>query len=852
MTGHRYPLEVQPVIPEALLRLDELAGNLLYSWNRKVRGLFHQIDPELWEACQHNPKVFLRRVAQWRLDELAGDRNFLQDYREVLHGYDAYLEETAPYANIVEGIDAKRDLIAYFCMEYGLHESLRIYSGGLGVLAGDHCKAASDLGLPFVAMGLMYRQGYFDQTISREGVQQTHYRPADFRDLPVSRVTAEDGSILTVALPFPGRTVQVSAWRAEIGHVRLYLLDTDLEENEPADRTITYQLYGGGTGDRMAQDMVLGIGGTRMLRALGIKPSIWHINEGHGAFLILERCREAVQAGLDFDSALELVAAATVFTTHTPVPAGHDLFPRELMTSHFTTFVRDLGIPINKLLPLGASPENSQHFNMTALALRGSRHHNGVSRIHRGVASKMECYVWPQIDPEDNPITFVSNGVHVGTFLAREWANLFDARYQGWRNQLLNPAFWEESIAAIPDHRFWSLRQSLKSEMLESVRGILERQYRRNQHGRARLEVMHEALAPDKTRTLVLGFARRFATYKRALLLFQDPARLAALLNNPKRPVIVLFAGKAHPQDGPGQALIRQVNEFAAQPDFLGRVFFIEDYDLSLARKLVTGTDVWLNTPEYPLEASGSSGQKAAINGGLNLSVLDGWWAEGYNGENGWAIQPHGTDVDGGTRDRLEGSELLEILENEVIPCYFDRGPSGLSETWVRMSKNAMMSVLPRFSAHRMVTDYVRHLYVPAARISAELGTGNGVAARELATWKTAVRERWPGVQMRWLEAPPSAVNTNEPAHLRVAARLNELTPDDVRIECLLQTGDPRREEEDESVYAFHPEERIGEETVFALDLLPPENGLMHFRVHAFPWHAHLGHPLELGLRIWL
>lgn len=851
MSGTRYSLEVRPVIPEALKRLRDLAGNLLYSWDRTVRGLFHQIDPTLWDACKHDPEVFLRRVSQGRLDELAEDRNFLQDYREAVAQFEAYLEETDPRFTRIEGLDTSQDLIAYFCMEYGLHESLRLYSGGLGVLAGDHCKAASDLGLPFVAVGLMYRQGYFDQTIAANGSQQIHYNPSDLRDLPIVPVTDVDGDELRIELAFPGRQVQVRAWCVDIGHVKLYLLDTDVPENAPADRTITYQLYGGDRVERIEQEIVLGIGGVRVLRALGLSPNIWHVNEGHPAFLVLERCRELVLGGLDFDSAFEQVAAATVFTTHTPVPAGHDLFSRDLMSRYFQRFLSELSIPLSKLLNLGDSPQGGD-FNMTALAMRGSRFQNGVSRMHGRTASEMESYVWPQVDACDNPVGYVSNGVHVPTFLAREWANLFDARYAGWRNHLLDADFWQESIEAIPNHRFWSLRQSLKSEMLEAVVEILDRQYRRNQHGRARIAAMHAALAPDNTHTLVIGFARRFATYKRATLLFDDPPRLASLLNQPGRPVVLLFAGKAHPQDGPGQALIQRINEFAARPEFMGKIFFVEGYDLALARKLVTGTDVWLNTPQYPLEASGTSGQKAAINGSLNLSVLDGWWAEGFDGNNGWAIQPHDTVLDPGLRDHLEAQELLHLLETEVLPKYFDRGPSGYPERWVEMSKASVMSILPRFSAHRMIMDYVRQSYLPAIRAGRELATSDSEMAKVLASWKAHVRDHWAGVSLRWLQPPPSSLTTGEPVHLIVAAKLNELSADDLRIECLLQNGDPRNGGTVDSAYRFLAGEAAGGETRFELQFTPPANGLLHFRIHAFPWHSLLGHPYELGLRIWL
>ena len=851
MTGRQYPLEVQPVVPQALGRLEELANNLLYSWDRRVRGLYYHLDPALWEQCHHNPKVFLRRVSQQRLDERARDPDYLRDYAEALQHYDAYFKATEQCYCAIDGIRAECDVVAYFCMEYGLHESLRLYSGGLGVLAGDHCKAASDLGLPFVAVGLMYRQGYFGQTIGADGTQQVHFQPMELADLPIHLATDAAGQEIRIGLQFPGRTVQVQAWRVDVGQVRLYLLDTDIETNTAADRAITFQLYGGDRANRIAQELVLGLAGVRLLRVLGVQPAVWHINEGHAGFLVLERCREAVAAGLDFEAALEQVAAATVFTTHTPVPAGHDLFGHELVTAHCHGLAAELGLPLEKLLALGGSPQDGHEFNMTALSLRGSRMHNGVSAIHGRVASRMEAYIWPQIEPDDNPLQHISNGVHVPTYLAREWCNLFDARHPDWFRKLTDPDFWRDEINAIPDNRFWNLRQALKSEMLDGVRELLLRQYQRNQFGRARIDAMRAALAPENTRPLVIGFARRFATYKRALLLFHDRERLARMLSDPERPVIVLFAGKAHPQDAPGQEMIWQINALAAQPEFLGRLFFIEDYDLALARKLVTGTDVWLNTPQYPLEASGTSGQKAAINGVLNLSVLDGWWAEAFDGTNGWAIPPHDEQADPALRDRLEAEDLLDILERDVIPLYFDHGPQGFTERWVWMSKGAMRSILPRFSAHRMVMEYASHVYVPAIRDGRRITAD---AARTLARWKAAVRSHWSGVSLRWHSPPPAAVRTGQEVTLSVAAQLDGLSAADVRLECLLDGESDAAGEPVRVVHTFAVSGRDSGtgETLFTARFMPPDHGLHHFRVQLYPHHELLSHPFEVGLRLWL
>ena len=468
MSGTRFTLEVQPRIPARLTRINELTNDLLYSWDRQVRGLFFRLDHELWEATRHNPKVFMRRVSQHRLEEAIEDRIFMEDYNRVLSVYDTYHQEPLR-SDVPALLDTQSDLIAYFCAEFGFHESFPIYSGGLGILAGDHCKAASDLGLPFVAVGLLYRQGYFTQTIDGQGHQVAHYNPTDFANLPVASALDAAGKEVHVEVSLPGRTVMLKVWRAKAGHISLILLDSDLPENTGEDRRITYQLYGGDVNTRIQQEIVLGIGGVRALGALGLRPTVWHINEGHAAFQVLERCRRHVHAGMDFDSALELVAAGTVFTTHTPVAAGHDIFDPHLFGTYFEPYAKDLGVPLDRIKELGVSPSNHGGFNMTALALRGSRRHNGVSRIHGGVAARMEGYIWPQVPHAENPIGHVTNGVHVPTFLAREWVNLFDMRFdREWRNALLNEEYWQR-IDDIPDQSYWSVRQTLKAELLEEV-----------------------------------------------------------------------------------------------------------------------------------------------------------------------------------------------------------------------------------------------------------------------------------------------------------------------------------------------------------------------------------------------
>ena len=852
MPGTRFILEVKPRIPEPLKRLEELANDLFYSWDRQVRRLFTRLDRDVWGSCGHNPKTFLRRISQERLEEAVNDRVFMEDFQRVLSAYDTY-QQQGMHAGLEKHISADEDLIAYFCAEFGFHESLPIYSGGLGILAGDHCKAASDLCIPFIGVGILYRQGYFTQTIDEHGNQISHYTPSDFHQLPVTQSVDENGKPLLIDIDFPDRKVFLHIWEARAGHIKLYLLDSDLEENQEHDRIITHQLYGGDKTTRIQQEIVLGIGGVRALRALGIEPTVWHINEGHSAFQILERCRECVQQGLDFSQALEVIAAGTVFTTHTPVAAGHDIFDHGLISSYFRDYIHELGIDMHRFLALGASPSNHGAFNQTAFALRGSRFHNGVSRIHGGVASEMEHYIWPEVPPKENPISYVTNGVHLQTFLARDWSNLYDMRFgRAWRDELLNHDYWEQ-IEEIPDHSYWSLRQSLNTELFENVLQRALLQYRRNGCSESLMEKLTRNLAPGKSDILTVGFARRFATYKRATLLFSDPERLSRLLTDPERPVLLIFAGKAHPSDLPGQELIRTIHEFSLRPEFIGHILLLEGYDLALGRKLVSGVDVWLNTPEYPLEASGTSGQKAGMNGVINLSVLDGWWAEGYNGENGWAIAPHEPHFEADYRNHEEANELLNLLENKVIPSYYDRNSQGYSESWVKMSKASMKSCIPNFNAQRMVRDYIISSYGPASRQHRRLLENDFKGARELAEWKARVNRSWPSVKLRRTGKSADSLMAGESLKVELAASLGELSASDVVLECLVGT---ESEHEQFIVHSTLQLKSSGTSkdglALFELNLEPPLAGLQFYKLRLYPSHPLLSHPFETGHIIWL
>ena len=848
--GTTFSLEVNPKVPPQLARLEELANNLWYSWDiMPTRALFSRLDPSLWNAVGHSPKALLKRIDQQHLLDAAEDKLFIDNYNRVLQAYDSYHGEQTR-RDAAEVPLAQSELVAYFCFEFGFHESLPIYSGGLGILAGDHCKTASDMRLPFVGVGLLYRQGYFFQTIDSQGNQRATYIASDFDDLPILPVRRDDGAELRVAVEFPGRVVMAKVWRARVGNVNLYLLDTDIEENTAHDRNIAHQLYGGDRTTRIEQEIVLGIGGVRALAAMGLKPTVWHINEGHAAFLILERMRIRMREGLDFASALETVASKTVFTTHTPVPAGHDHFSTQMMLHYFQDCCDELGIPGERLLSLGMGPGASE-FNMTTLAVRGSRFHNGVSKIHGGVSAQILGNLWPQIPPEENPLIAITNGVHVPTFLSPEWADAFDHFLgYGWSRRLGDQSCWDQ-ISEVPDHVFWSTRQHLKSQLLHLVRYRLREQNTRNQGSEAHLDRLLRLCNPDNPTVLIIGFGRRFATYKRATLLFENLDWLRQLLGDAQRPVLFLFAGKAHPADVPGQDLIRRVTQVAQMQEFEGKILLIEGYDLRLSRRMVSGVDVWLNNPVYPLEASGTSGMKAAINGVVNLSVLDGWWGEGYDGTNGWAIKPSVAGTDDASRNREEARTLYEILQDHVIPLYYRRDSSGYSPEWVQLAKRSIASLMPRFNSRRMLGEYVTKCYLPAAQQGRHYTESEFEVARAIAAWKARVREAWPGVTIRRLDTPMRRIEFGDALRIEVALRLNHLHPEDLAVELLLSRSGTH--EKDERVcYRFVAQgEDAGGEHRFVLDLAPELCGRLDMRIRAYPCHESLTHPLELGLMIW-
>ncbi|MDH4189501.1 MAG: alpha-glucan family phosphorylase [Betaproteobacteria bacterium] len=853
LPGTRHTIEISPRLPRSIARLEELAENLRYSWDRATRAVFSRLHPALWDAIGHSPKTMLKCVDEDLLNAAGNDAAFMHGYARALAAYDAYFADRSPRdgAAHMPGDGP----VAYFCAEFGFHESLPIYSGGLGILAGDHCKTASDIRLPFVGVGLLYRQGYFSQSIDAAGQQHPAYHDSQFDSLPIAPALAADGDELRVEVALPGRRVQARVWYARVGHVRLYLLDTDVSGNSEHDRAITFRLYGGGSNTRIEQEMLLGIGGVRALRALGIAPAVWHINEGHAAFLVLERAREIARTGAGFDAALEAVAANTVFTTHTAVAAGHDHFPAAVVAEHFESYCREIDLPFERLLALGRTSDGGD-FNMTSLAIRGSRQQNGVSRIHARVSAELLRDLWPQIPLAESPLAHVTNGIHVPTFLAPEWHETFDRVVgAGWEKDLERED-WAARIESIPDEQFWGLRQHLKSQLLHLVRYRVREQNARNRVSEAHVDRVLRHIDPTHPDVLVIGFGRRFATYKRATLLFSNLAVLREIVSDVARPVIFMFAGKAHPADTPGQELIRRIAEISRMREFEGKVLLVEGYDLRLSRRMVSGVDVWLNNPVYPLEASGTSGMKAAINGVVNLSVLDGWWDEGYDGMNGWAIKPAALHHDPQRSDYEESRTLYEILQDQVIPLYYggdERVRLGYSPGWIRLAKRSMATILPRFNTQRMLREYIDRHYVRAAEQGRRYATDGHALAREVAAWKTRVRAAWPGVSARRVDTPPTRARFGDAIEFEVAVRLNGLAPGDVALELVLSRdyGAHLPAERRTCRFAAGESDAAGE-TRYRLRLAPDLCGPLEYRLRMLPHHPALTHPFELGLMVWI
>ena len=842
---------VIPMLPPALEPLREIVFNLWWTWEPAARRLFRHLDPELWDRTNHNPVRMLQLSRQARLVEVAEDDDFLRELKEVHDAFRKYLARPDTYGKTGKG-SALQKPIAYFSAEFGFHESIPNYSGGLGILAGDHCKSASDLDLKFVAIGLLYRHGYFKQQIDKEGVQEAVSLNQNFHHLPIREVRKGDANLL-ISVRILDREVFAKIWQLQVGRVNLYLLDTDTPENTPEDRLITAELYGGDLEMRMRQEIVLGIGGVKALSALGIDASVFHMNEGHSAFLALERIRlNVVEKQLDFYSALQVVASANVFTTHTPVPAGNDAFPREMMRRYFGDFATQLDIPFEELFSFGQTRVDPlDPFSMTILALRMSRHANGVSKLHGEVSRALWKDVWAGVPTHEVPITSITNGVHTKTWMAPEFSALYTKYLGDWEERQTEPDFWR-GVMDIPDAQLWETHQKLKLRLVDFVRERVRARRARIGESPESVRKANRILDPE---ILTIGFARRFATYKRGALLFSDKERLARLLNDTTRPVQFIFAGKSHPRDEGGKALIQQVYKFSREAGFENRIVFVEDYDTYIARRLVQGVDLWLNNPLRPLEASGTSGMKLPPNGGLNLSVLDGWWCESYNGKNGWAI---GAEIEEGSvefQSEVDAGSLYQLLENQVIPLYYAKPDGKLPLAWLQLMRESIRSVTPVFNTHRMVKEYAERLYTPAEQAYEEFARDNGKAATELSQWKAQMRKAWPQVRIDDVQvanADRQSILVGESLQVSAKVCLGTVNPEHVRVEAYHGESD-NGGVRNPAVTTLHQSERQegGGNYLYHGTVPATESGMYGFSVRVVPTHPHLMQTHELRLITW-
>jgi len=737
---------VTPQLPKEIGRIEEMANNLWWSWNTEFLKLFQEIDLDLWERIEKNPVKFLRLVSQDKIEKAAKDESFKKKYQTVVANFDGYMnsKDTWFAKNYPNN---KNDLIAYYSAEYGLDEILPIYSGGLGILSGDHLKSASDLGLPFVAVGLLYKNGYFNQKINSYGEQCSEYKNIDLYNLPILPVKNEDGSDYVVEVDLAGTPCYLKVWQINVGRIKLYLMDSDIEKNSPEFREITLRLYGGEKEMRIRQEVILGMGGTRLLRGLGLNPTVYHMNEGHSSFLTLELIHNIMdERKVSFEMAKEIATSKTVFTTHTPVPAGNDIFDIGLVERYFQRFWPKLGITREDFLKLGMKGGNSLEngFNMGILALRIAGKKNGVSKLHGEVSRELFADVWPNIAPDESPITYVTNGIHTCTWLAPNLKNLYNEYLiPYWQERIHEDIVWKK-IDNIPDGELWDAHLQRKEKLMRLVKENVTRRYLNAGMTYDQINEVVNGLNPN---ALTIGFARRFATYKRATLIFKDMARLTQILNDEKRPVQIIFAGKAHPADKDGQELIKYIHEISLKPQFKGKIFLLENFNIAISRYLISGVDVWLNNPRRPMEASGTSGEKASANGVVNFSVLDGWWAEGYDGTNGWAIGTNATYDSYEAQDKADSSSIYHILENKIIPAYYNKDSKGLSKEWVKYMKNSIKTTAGKYSTSRMLVDYVNQLYMPLVNLTNKsFATLEQVS--EYCNWKKEMRLNWDKIKI--------------------------------------------------------------------------------------------------------
>ena len=825
-------VNVKSHIPAELACLSEMARNIWWSWTPEAREMFKSLNPTLWKECGLNPVLMLERLSYETLVELSKDETVLARINSVYKMFREYMDVKP---------NAERPSVAYFCMEYGLTHVLRIYSGGLGVLAGDYLKEASDSNVDMCAVGFLYRYGYFTQSLSMDGQQIANYEASNFPNLPLERVMDENGKPLVVAVPYINYQVYAYVWKVQVGRVPLYLLDTDNELNSEFDRPITFQLYGGDWENRLKQEILLGIGGMLTLKAMGITKDVYHCNEGHAALCNLYRLTDYIKQGLTFNQAMELVRASGLYTVHTPVPAGHDYFDEGLFGKYMSGYAQQLGITWDELMDLGRiNPgDKNERFCMSTFACNTCQEVNGVSWLHGKVSQDMFSGIWKGYYPEENHVGYVTNGVHFPTWVASEWKNLYTKKFdKTFLGDQSNEKIWE-AIYNVSDETIWETRQGLKNKLIAYIREEFRQSWLKNQGDPSRVVSLMQKINPN---ALLIGFGRRFATYKRAHLLFTDLERLAKIVNNPDYPVQFLFTGKAHPHDGAGQGLIKKIIEISRRPEFLGKIIFLENYDMQLARRLVSGVDIWLNTPTRPLEASGTSGEKALMNGVVNFSVLDGWWLEGYRPGAGWALTEKRTYQNQDYQDQLDAATIYSILENEIVPLYYNKNAKGYSEGWIQVVKNSIAQIAPHYTMKRQLDDYYTKFYNKLGSRFAALSANDNAKAKEIAAWKETVAERWDAIEV------VSATNVAEldvtsGSDVKLTVVLDEKGLDDaVGVECVTIATDP---EGKEHIHAIDTLELVKKENnihTFECTSTVNNAGLFKVAFRMYPKNADLPH----------
>jgi starch phosphorylase len=844
-------------LPKSIEKLGELSYNLWFSWNPDMRDLFREIDLDLWRACARNPIEFLMRVDPLKIQKFADDPTFVDKVKKCWDRFSEYMNNQN--TTFAKNYPKMQDhLIAYFSAEYGLHESLPNYAGGLGILAGDHAKSASDLGLPFVAVGLMYQHAYFHQHIDETGNQSEVYNELDLERLPIQLVRDDHSEVILVSVPLLDREVFLKIWHAKVGRVSLYLLDTTVDQNSNEDKDIIHSLYGGSRDTRIRQEIILGIGGMRALRKMNLNPTVFHMNEGHSAFLGLERLSELMNEGLDYKTAIEFVRSTTVFTTHTPIPAGNEEFDFDMIEKYFQNMWPQLEISHDMFFDLGRNTNIHQHenFSLTVLAFNLSTLANGVSKLHGEVSRSMWQKVWPGIPPQEIPIGHITNGVHTFTWLHRKMLKLFDKEFgPEWRENIRNQNFWDK-IMDLPDDELWEIKRSMKNDLVTYVRRHYAERVARYGEDHAGFPLADEILKED---VLTIGFARRFAPYKRATLFFRDLERAKRILNNPERPLQLLFAGKAHPANDAGKDLIKTINEISKQDGFRGKVIFVEDYNMNNARALITGVDVWLNNPRRPLEASGTSGQKVPINMGINMSVLDGWWIEGYNGQNGWAIGQDRQYADNEQQDSDDSESLYSLLENELAPLYYQQDNRGIPTAWIQKAKMSFQSTISQFSAHRMVWSYLNMYYLPGMKRGEHYQQEEYRELHKFSRWKNRMQRMWKKVTLSLkngtsLDEDRRIFSAGETREISLLVHAGGLNPKDLRVELILERQDTYMGHQAMKVIEMGlvASNKINGDLEYRAHITADNDGSYRFNCRVLPLHPDMFHIHETRLIKWL